>query len=542
MKRFTTYAAVTIALLTLCIGSAAAQQRKPRLMVNIVVSSMRSDDLTRYADNFSTGGFRRLTGNGLNFTNASYDYMQTTTPVSLATLTTGAMPSIHGVVADSWFDYISNKRISLIEDTQEQSVNYSSGSGSYSPRNLMAQSLSDALHEQSAESRIATIAVEPLTAIIAAGHSGEVYWMEKMQSMWTTSSYYAKELPKWVDEYNQKHTNDQFNLGRWEPMLPYDSYHNSQVSIIEGLQSKNNKRIDLISSGADNGIDSKNIYQQMCFTPAGNRAMIAFAQQVILREDMGKDESPDMINIILDSPRMISQRFGPESVEYEDMLYRLDRELEDFISFLHLQVENPNDLIITLTSDHGSSPSYNSPGKKQERFNVRQTEVIVNAFIGAEHGNGEWVLGYIDRGIYLNHNLIIDKGLSLAEVQYDVATFVMQLRGVSHAVASEAMRNSYFGSGYGRKIQNGYYPRRSGDIIVNLMPDWIEEQEDVRSSSGSMYRYDTQVPLIIYGGRVANRTNNDMVDMTSLAATQAQLLGINAPSAAEGEELTIIFE
>ena len=36
-------------------------------------------------------------------------------------------------------------------------------------------------------------------------------------------------------------------------------------------------------------------------------------------------------------------------------------------------------------------------------------------------------------------------------------------------------------------------------VVLNLMPEWIEEREQTRSMSGSMYRYDTQVPLIIYG-------------------------------------------
>ena len=154
-------------------------------------------------------------------------------------------------------------------------------------------------------------------------------------------------------------------------------------------------------------------------------------------------------------------------------------------------------------------------------------------------GNGEWVLGYIDRAIYLNHDLIIEKGLSLKDMQHDVATFMMQLRGVSHAVAAEAMRNTYFGSGYGRKIQNGFYPRRSGDVIINLMPEWIEEKENVRSSSGSMYLYDREVPLIIFGGGVTKGKYSQKVDMTSLATTEARLLGIGSPSAAEGEVLNI---
>ena len=539
--RFTRYI-VVIAAFILSAASMAMAQTEPRLVVNIVISSMGADDLDRYADNFSSAGLRRIINGGQRFTNASYDYMQTTTPVSLATLSTGATPSIHGVVADRWFDYVGNKEVSLIEDRKEQSVNYSGGSGSYSPRNLVAQTLSDALAQQHPDSHIATIAVEPLSAIVMAGRSGEVYWMETLQSSWTTSSYYSKELPKWIADYNYQDQNEEYAIKRWTSLLPYDNYHNSQVSVVEGLQSKTNKRIIHVQETPLAKGTMDDIYYQMCYTPAGNSAMLAFAREVVVHNKMGGDAVPDMLNIVLDTPRLISNRFGPESVEYEDMLYRLDRDMESFLSFLSTQVAAPEQLLIVLTSDHGTSPSYNATEDVRERFNVRQAEVITNAFIGSLYGNGDWILGCIDRAIYLNHNLIMDKGLSLEKIQNDVATFVMQLRGVSQAVTAESMRGSYFGSGYGRKIQNGFYPRRSGDVVLNLMPEWIEEREQTRSMSGSMYRYDTQVPLIIYGAGCKAQLRNDKIDMTSLAATQAEILGIMAPSAAEGEEITIIYE
>jgi phosphopentomutase len=54
-----------------------------------------------------------------------------------------------------------------------------------------------------------------------------------------------------------------------------------------------------------------------------------------------------------------------------------------------------------------------------------------------------------------------------------------------------------------------------------------------------MYRYDTQVPLIIYGGGVARGKVGDKVDITSLATTIAHIIGVSTPSAAEGEMLKI---
>ena len=540
MTKVFRYIALIVVLLTTYTSFAQGNTGKPRLMVNIVVSSMHANDLNRYAANFTSGGFARLKNEGVWFTNASYDYMQTTTPVSLATISTGAQPSVHGVVSDRWFDYVGNKQVNLIDDSKEQSVNYSGGSGNYSPRQLHAETISDAVVESNDQSIIRTIAVEPLSAIVMAGHAGEAYWMETLQSDWTTSSYYTRELPRWILDYNRNDNNEDYIIKNWTPLLDIDKYVNSQVISINVAKDSPNKRINRLEDTAPLASGSlMDVYEQMCYTPAGNTAILAFAKQTIAKNDMGNDEQVDVLNIVLDTPRLISSRYGVESIEYEDMLYRLDRDLEEFLTFTLAQVTDPRDIIITLTSDHGSSPAYNAQGKELERFNVRQAEVITNAFIGAQHGNGDWVLGVIDNAIYLNHNLIYDKGLSIADMQYDVATFVMQLRGVAHALSAEALRSSYFGSGYGRKVQNGFYPRRSGDVIINLMPGWITEKDNIRSMSGSMYRYDTHVPLIIYGGGLNAARRTEKVDITSLAATQAHMLGVSAPSAAEGEVLDI---
>ena len=106
-KKFFLYAIAALGTLQ----SAAAQ---PRLIVQIVVGSMRAEDLSRYADNYGEGGLRRLIDGGTVFADSRYDYQQTTTPVSLATLSTGAMPSTHGVIGSRWRDYVANEAVELI--------------------------------------------------------------------------------------------------------------------------------------------------------------------------------------------------------------------------------------------------------------------------------------------------------------------------------------------------------------------------------------------------------------------------------------------
>ena len=177
-----------------------------------------------------------------------------------------------------------------------------------------------------------------------------------------------------------------------------------------------------------------------------------------------------------------------------------------------------------------------------------QFEMILESFLDARYGKAEqdWLLEYEQKMIYLNHNLIYERRLSLAEVQNEVATFAMQFRGVSHALSSTAMRNSYFGSGYAQLMQNSFYPRRSGDVVLNLMPGWIEKQECKRASSGSLYGYDREVPLLIRlpkgAGQTAGSCYGEEIEMNAVAPTLAQILGIPSPAACEAKALKLTRE
>ena len=458
----------------------AVRAEKAPLVVQIVVGSMRPEDLERYAPNFCDGGFRRLAEGGTRFTRAAYDCQQTVTPTALATITTGCMPSTHGIVASHWRDYVENLRVSLIDDPSVSGLEYHTGGGQFSPHRLIAPTVTETLKQYSPDSKILTIALEPESAVVLGGKAGIVYWMNDELCHWRSSSYYMNYLPEWVKQYNRERAPLNFVMQPWSAMLPTKEYRNR----------------------------------------------------------LGKGETPDLLNICLDTPRRITEAYGPESIEAEDMYYRLDRDLEDFLTFLFAQAKD-REVTVILTSDHGTSPSWDLMTGERDRFNVAQFEMILESFLDARYGKQaqDWLLEYENKMIYLNHNLIYERRLSLADIQNEVATFAMQFRGVSHALSATAMRTSYFGSGYAEKMQNSFYPRRSGDVILNLMPGWIEKEEAVRSSSGSMYGYDTRVPLIVYRPGQTPRRVDRKVEMRAVAPTVARLLGVPEPAACEAEEL-----
>lgn len=495
---------------------------KPRLVVNIVVSSMGAGDIDRYSNNFGEDGFLRLVNGGAVYTNSRYDYQQTTTPVSLTTLMTGAMPSTHGVISTHWCDYVQNEIKSLI-----------GAKNNYSPAKLLAPTLSDALLSQSANSQAITIATDPVSAIVAAGGAGEVYWLNEEHCLWATSVYYQAELPAWIAERNKERINTSYIYEGWSNFLPAAKYLNRRIGDIKLSNASGDK--DVVYQTIT-GVAHESDYAKLIHTPAGNTAIFDLAKGVIAQNKLGADTNADILTISLDPARYITEVYGPESIEVEDMYYRLDRDLGDFLTFLYAQVSE-KDVLVVLTSDHGSSPSIDIKNSNLEPFNTRQFEIIVNSFLNVRYGVGQWVIKYKDRCIYLNHNLIYEKKLNLEEVQNETATFVMQFDGISHALSSTSMRHSYFGSGYARKMQNSFYPRRSGDVLINFIPGLIELRDNCRSTSGSMYGYDSRVPLIFYGCGIAPQRIATVTDMTSVAPTVARMLNINEPIASEGTVL-----
>lgn len=528
VKRLFTY----LLILAAAGGSAVAAQaaEKPSLVINITIGSLDAQSLVRYSPYFGERGIKRLLNHGAVFTEARYDHMPTTTAASLATLSTGATPAIHGAIASRWFDRMNNRPVSLIDDENVTGISRREGKGQYSPARLTATTLSDALHRADGSSRIITIAAEPLSAIVTAGRSGLCFWIDEDDCRWTSSSFYMEYLPSWVSEYNRDMRTRMLSEN-WTARYSTGIYQNT-------------KTFDIVLpdvSARDRRLTGKPLsdIEKINRTPAGTALLFDFAKCIVRAQALGADSHPDILNICIDASRNIVERYGYDSVEYEDMLYRLDSDLADFLDYVFAFVRDKESVAVILTSDHGSSPVSVFNEQEQERFNARQFEVITNAYLGGKFGQGDWVVGYTDRALYINRLLAEEKRIPVTQIQNEAARFATRFRGVSHALSADMLTSNSYAGGCGRKMQNAFYPRRSGDVIINLMPERIEITDDVRSASGSMYDYDTHVPLIIFGAGTKAKRYDHRVDMTSVAPTIAHMLGIAPPTACEGTVLNI---
>lgn len=519
-------------------------RQKPKLVVQIVVSHLRYDYLAKFSKNASYYGVRRLIKDGTSFTNARYGFMFTQAAPCVATIATGAQPSQHGIIGDSWVNFTTNENVDAIEDKSVFGVGANEDEGQYSPHNLLFSTISDELKRQNDKSKVISIAMDAREAVISGGYNPDgVYWIDERYGNFATSTYYKPTLPSWVKEFNESDLKDRYASKLWYLTKDYNTYTYQNATSVLAETS---------NSSSESKIKFKNKdMRRLLDTPFGNSFIKDFAIKAIESESLGADENPDLLIVNFGATRNITEKFGIESTEIEDTFYKIDEDIATLIDYLENNIGADN-IVIILTSNHGTSDNVSTDAvtvsqKSQatKTFNAMQFEVLINGFLGATFEVNNWVSAYKNRQLYLNRRLIYEKGLSLSDVQTRVATFALQFGGVANAMTATALQNNYYGKGMPQKIQNSFFPKYSGDVIINLLPGWIELEHEksswVISSPGSPYEYDTHVPLIWYGGSISQNVVHRSIDIIDIAPTLSEILGISHPNASEGQAIDEII-
>jgi hypothetical protein len=166
---------------------------------------------------------------------------------------------------------------------------------------------------------------------------------------------------------------------------------------------------------------------------------------------------------------------------------------------------------------------------------------LLSSYLNVVYGVSNWVSGYHEKQIFLNRRLIEDSNINIGDFQEKVANFMLQFTGVANAASGQTLQTGNFTSGVFEKFQNSYNQRRSGDVIINLEPGWVERNGNVTSANSS-YSYDTHVPLIWYGWKMKRRQILTPVNMSDIAPTVSTLIGISWPNGATGKPIREIID
>ncbi len=540
---------ITALLAVVCLISAVSFSQdyqkippeKPKLIVGIVIDQMRYDFIYRFWNKYGDGGFKKMIWEGTQCKNASFQYLINETAVGNATISTGTLPSNHGIIANNWYVSLQDKVVNCVEDERYSTVGGSYESGRCSPSKLLVSTIGDELKlSNGLKSKVIGIALDNDAAILSAGHSADyAFWYDTRTGRWVTSSFYTDSLPAWVEEFNKKDIARLYLQWTWETLLPLEEYTESlpDLNMYEkGINGKSVFPYDLkrLSLSRNNQLN----YELIKYTPFGNSFTKDLAIAAIANENLGKDEYTDILTVGFSANEYMSKTFSVNSVEMEDAFIRLDHELEHFFSFIDEFVGSEN-VLIYLTADHGIS--YNTDFLNDQKipsgeFNPNGTLTLLASYLNIIYGEGDWVKYYWSQHIYLNHELIEDARIPLDEFQSKVATFLLQFEGVANAITSHTLQTTSFQDGIFRKIQNGFHQKRSGDIIISLAPGWTE-----KNNNSSLYNSsspgDSHVPLLWYGWKIGSATINRPVSLTDIAPTLAFFLDISWPNATTGEPI-----
>jgi predicted AlkP superfamily pyrophosphatase or phosphodiesterase len=517
------------------------QNKQPKLIVGIVVDQMRYDYLSKYYNKFSENGFKKLLTKGFDCKNTNFNYAPTYTGPGHASIYTGTTPSFHGIIGNDWFVRDSGKVIYVTDDPSVQTVgSTSTKAGKMSPHNLLASTIGDELRLYSnLKSKVISVSLKDRAAILPGGHlSNGSYWFDPGSGNFITSTFYKKELPQWVTDFNARHLADKYLSQPWNTLLPIEQYTESadDDNPYEGLYQGETKPVFPHNLPA---MFSKTDYAVLLSTPFGNTIVKDIALAALKDEKIGENDYTDFLAISFSSTDYIGHKMGPQSIELEDTYLRLDRDLAEIITYLEKNYGKDNFLLF-LTADHAVAYVPEELMDLKMNAGYFSTKIFSDSlkrYLSKTYNDTSLVSDIINNQIYLNHKLIKQKNIDLKNMEENIVSIALIFKGVANAYTSDQLNGEALKNKSAELMQNGFYIKRSGDVALLLEPQWLDDYSHTGTSHGTTYSYDTHVPLLWYGWNIKPGFTSAPIDITDIAPTIAALLNIMAPNACIGKPI-----
>ena len=526
------------------VSAQRATANKAKLVLVIVVDQFRYDYLERFGDLFGNGGFKRLMNQGAFFTNANYDYVPTYTACGHAAIFTGSIPSQNGIVGNAFFDRdIGKVRAMVTDDTAHlvTAAGVSQKNGAPSPRDLIGTTIGDQMRlSTNFQSKIVTASLKDRSAVLPGGQRPNgAYWYNEATGEFVSSDYYFKELPAWVKKFDSSNKPDKYFGMKWERTLPAGAYERAQPDNLPQQRSPLGSHFPYVVTGGEEKPGPK-FYNAFEYSPFASEYLEEFGKAALDAESLGADEFPDLLSISFSSPDLTGHAYGPDSQEIEDTYIRLDRVIADLLSFIDKRV-GPANTIVAVTGDHGvvPVPEYmKSKGYDAGRLSSRDLIDAANKALGARFGEGKWVIGFVNDQLYLDHKLLADKKANAAEAERVAGEAALSVSGiVSYFTRTQIMEGRMAAGPIARRVTNGFYPKRSGDVWVITKPLYFFSEGEIPTTHGSPYNYDTHVPIILVGAGVLPGRYNAACSPSDIAPTLAALLAVEPPANRTGRVL-----
>jgi len=552
-----------LVLITVLPAFSDDETSKCKLILQITVDQLRGDLPSRHVERYGEGGFHYLLQEGTYYSNAHYQHSNLETIVGHAVLATGAFPSAHGMVANVWMDRETGELGYAIEDSDYDLVGSRGGvdrkseidptqaaarSDGRSPRAILKSTFSDELAVGTAgRAKIFGVSVKDRGAVSLAGHAGKAFWFSKKTGEFVSSTYYYEQYPDWVKKWNGKRLADRYEDKSWELLQNRSEYVYRDVD--DRPYETALPGYGRVFPHPFGNKDGSLFYTLLTLSPMGDILTLDFAKTLIEKEQLGQDDVPDYLAVSFSSTDYVGHIFGIASLESEDNILQLDRTLADLFEYVDEKVGLQNTLIV-LSADHGApeAPEYMaSLGMDVDRLTPSKfdTAPAVKA-LKERFGIGrELIKMYQHPYLYLDHRLIRERGLDLADVEGALVEELMKFDGIALAVSSSDIRRGRLPEApVIQQVRRNFHPKRSGDIYLVQEPYWFlysDESIPLCTIHGSPWRYDTYVPIILAGMNIPAQEITRLVHPVDIAVTLAAYVKVKPPSGAQGHPLTEVL-
>lgn len=506
-------------------GLNAQTAKQTPLVLNIIVEGLQDDYLTLLESQFTGGGFKKLMHEGLAMTDIDFGPGLDATAAT-AVLHTGAPPMVNGIPSDAIFSPTDNKSTKVLLDPKYIG-NFTTET--YSAKGIKVSTISDEFRIASdGRGMVYSLAADPQMSIITAGHAANAAcWIYDQTGNWASSTYY-KDMPTSVSNRNyQNPLRNRLDTIEWAPSRSHIRY--PLLTEEERLQSFNHK------------FPKKDLHRYELFklTPVCNSEITDVAIDLMTSTRMGRDANPDMLNIVytLSYP-------GATRMEIMDAYLRLDMDLERLFAVAeYISINKTATIFLSgVPSNVGFAPDNAKWQIPTGEYSIKKAMSLLEMYLMAIHGNGDWVTSYNDHQFYLNHKYITDKGLDLATFRTEVAEFLARMSGISNVYTIDDIIAARVGDNP-QALKRNTSIRHCGDVFVEVNPGWVivnDYNTNIKQHRRTVERTNAvRIPAFILAPEVKASKIDTPVDARAIAPTVAQVIRIRAPNAASSKPIKV---
>ncbi|TPW09171.1 MAG: AP superfamily protein, partial [Acidimicrobiaceae bacterium] len=405
---------------------------------------------------------------------ADYPYYNTVTCAGHASMSTGTVPAVHGMVLNQWWERDNSRLVSCTDDDDQQLITYGipvKGVG-HSAKNLMTTTLADEMRLQGPVTpRVVSISLKARSAINLGGHRPDaVIWLDEADGEWVTSTAFAATTAPYFADYIAEHPLRN-EMGRvWDRALPKDRY------LYDG-STKDRQKTALITRDFPHIVKGDGTEVAGAFTdawessPHSDAYLAGLAGAALDGLKLGRGPGVDYLGISFSALDKVGHDFGQDSHEVQDVMIHLDQELGTLLDKLDREVGKGN-YVLGLTADHGVAPTperVKAMGFDAGRINTTIIGRQIDEVLARELGPGSYRTRVIYNDIYFNDGVYVKLSRNARAMDAVIAS-ILKTQGVWRVYRKSELSAA---DPFTRASALSHYDGRSGDLKMLGRSYWI---------------------------------------------------------------------